>query len=65
MRWADITLAKDKGVWTKLGSATKQKTDHIVPLSKAACQLLAKINKRGGEYVFPSSGNPSGHMIPV
>ena len=65
MRWADITLAKDKGVWTKLGSATKQKTDHIVPLSKAACQLLAKINKRGGEYVFPSSGNPSGHIIEI
>ena len=64
MRWADLTLAKDKGVWTKLGSTTKQKTDHIVPLSAPACQLLTKIKKRG-EFVFPSTDNASGHIIEI
>jgi integrase len=60
MRWADLTLAQDKGIWTKLGSTTKQKTDHVVPLSAPACQLLAKIKTRG-EYVFPSDGK-TGHV---
>jgi integrase len=64
MRWADLVLATDKGVWTKLGSTTKQKTDHVVPLSAPACQLLTKIKQRG-EYVFPSSDNPSGHRVEV
>jgi integrase len=64
MQWADLTLAKDKGVWSKPGSTTKQKTDHIVPLSAAACLLLTGIKQRG-EYVFPSSDNPSGHIISI
>jgi integrase len=64
MRWDDLTLVKDKGVWAKLGSTTKQKTDHIVPLSAPACLLLAKIKKRG-EYVFPSSDNASGHIVEI
>jgi integrase len=66
MRWTDLTLTQDKGVWTKLGSTTKQKTDHVVPLSAPACELLSKIKKRsGGEWVFPSSDNPSGHIIEI
>jgi integrase len=66
MRWADLTLARDKGVWSKPASATKQKADHVVPLSAPACELLAKIKKRGsGEFVFPSSDNPSGHIIEI
>jgi hypothetical protein len=32
MRWADI----NDGTWTKPGSTTKQKTDHVVPLSAPA-----------------------------
>ena len=34
MRWADLDLTT--GVWTKPGSTTKQRTDHVVPLSRAA-----------------------------
>jgi len=64
MRWADLTLAKDKGAWSKPGSTTKQRTDHIVPLSAPACLLLTGIKKRG-EYVFPSSDNPSGHIVEI
>jgi integrase len=54
MRWADVDLRT--GVWTKLGSTVKQQTDHIVPLSAPARQLLAEIfaaQRPLGEYVFP------------
>jgi integrase len=49
----------DAGIWTKPGAATKQKTDHIVPLSPPARQLLARIRRQQDEaetFVFPSSG---------
>jgi integrase len=63
MRWADVTLAKSKGVWSKPGSTTKQRSDHIVPLSEPACLLLNKI-KRNGEFVFPSDG-ATGHIVEI
>lgn len=68
MKWNDLALSKDKkgiwtGIWTKLGSTTKQKSDHVVPLSAPVCQLLAKI-KRRGEYVFPSDG-ATGHVVEI
>jgi integrase len=59
MRWADI---KD-GTWTKPGSTTKQKTDHVVPLSAPAQMLLSEI-KGGGEFVFPSDGK-TGHIVEI
>ena len=43
MRWADVDLTK--GVWTKLGSTVKQKTDHVVPLSAPLRHLLADIRR--------------------
>jgi integrase len=68
-KWADIDLGT--GTWTKPGSTTKQKTDHVVPLSAPARQLLAEIRdaqtskhpKRPlGEYVFPGTG---GHVVEI
>ena len=55
MRWADIDLGT--GIWTKSASATKQKADHVVPLSGPVRQLLSEIYGSGpqGEFVFPSS----------
>jgi integrase len=50
-RWNDINLGT--GTWTKPGSTTKQKTDHVVPLSAPARQLLA-VRDQTTEYVFPS-----------
>jgi len=53
-RWADLDLGT--GVWTKPGHTLKQKTDHVVPLSAAARQLLADLRATQrplGEYVFP------------
>ena len=49
----------EDGVWTKPGSTTKQKTEHRVPLSAPARQLLAELhadNHTGlddASYVFP------------
>jgi integrase len=66
MRWADI---KD-GTWTKPASATKQKSDHCVPLSAPAQQLLSEIRESTrnlnarGEYVFPSDGK-TGHVVEI
>jgi integrase len=50
------------GTWTKPGATTKQKTDHCVPLSAPARQLLARIRERNksAKFVFPGPG-PTGH----
>jgi integrase len=50
------------GTWTKPGATTKQKTDHIVPLSAPARQLLTQIRGRNksAKFVFPGPG-PTGH----
>jgi integrase len=50
MRWEDIDLKS--GIWTKPGATTKQKTEHRVPLSAPARQLLAN-RERTSPYVFP------------
>ena len=43
MRWADIDLTL--GIWSKPGSTTKQKSDHMVPLSAPVRQLLSEISR--------------------
>jgi integrase len=53
-RWADIDV--EAGVWIKPGATTKQKTDHRVPLSAPAMQLLSELHgaaKPDAEFVFP------------
>lgn len=60
-KWADFDL--ETGVWTKPGATTKQKTEHRVPLSAPARQLLAGLRadaEKGAEYVFPGRGG-KGH----
>jgi integrase len=52
MRWADIDLGT--GTWSKPAATTKQKRDHVVPLSAPVRQLLAEIRGPSDEYVFPS-----------
>ena len=44
-RWADFDL--EAGVWIKPGATTKQKTTHRVPLSAAACRVLAEMRAQG------------------
>ena len=56
-KWEDFDL--NTGVWTKPGHTTKQATEHRVPLSAPARQLLAEMD-REGEYLFPGRGG-EGH----
>ena len=68
MRWSHIQFTKnDRGenaaTWTKPGATTKQKTEHRVPLSGAACALLHRLRETAeidAEFVFPGTGR-SGH----
>jgi integrase len=46
MEWGAVDLGA--GIWTKAGSTTKQKTDHVVPLSAPARQLLTELQD---EYI--------------
>jgi integrase len=48
-----------QGTWTKPGATTKQKTEHRVPLSAPARQLLANREKTS-RFVFPGPG-PRGY----
>jgi integrase len=45
----------EAGIWTKPGATTKQKTDHVIPLSAPARQLLAELHKARDHsgYLFP------------
>jgi integrase len=52
-KWADIDPIG--GVWVKPGATTKQGTLHRVPLSTAACQLLAGMKEQATtEWLFPT-----------
>ena len=53
--WDQINF--ETGKWTKPGASTKQKTEHVVPLSAPALQLLAKMRETSdSKYVFPGRG---------
>jgi integrase len=71
IEWGSLDLGA--GVWTKPGSTTKQKSDHVVPLSAPARQLLVEMEaeyirlhpkKPLPQYVFPGNGE-SGHIVEV
>lgn len=59
-KWADIDL--DNAEWRYL--VTKTKTEHIVPLSTQAVELLKNIHSfsGAGEYVFQGGHNPDKPM---
>jgi integrase len=51
-RWSDFDL--ESGTWSKPGSATKQKSEHNVPLSEAARQLLMQMRTGvASDFLFP------------
>lgn len=52
-KWRDIDF--EAGAWSKPGATTKQTTEHRVPLSAPALQLLAGMEQTS-EYVFPGNG---------
>lgn len=51
--WDQFDL--ENGIWTKPGATTKQKTDHVIPLSAPARQLLGDLHKARDDsgYLFP------------
>jgi integrase len=54
-RWVDFDAGFD--IWVKPGATTKQKTEHRVPLSAPARQLLTELRQqvpRDTEWLFPS-----------
>ena len=57
-QWKDIDL--DKAEWRYL--VTKTETQHIVPLSRQAIEILKELQPLTGRgrYVFPSSRTPNG-----
>jgi integrase len=57
-RWDMFDL--DRGIWTKPSAHTKQRTEHRVPLSAPAVDLLREMKSEGsGPYVFPGpNGKP-------
>jgi len=62
-RWDDMRLAG--GTWTNPGSTTKQRSDHAVPLSAPAKQLLARLRQRtNSPWVFPADSAP-GHRVAI
>jgi integrase len=61
-KWADFDL--QRGVWTKPGSTTKQKTTHVVPLSPAAMQIIAGRKQAESEFLFPGR-HGDGHRVEV
>jgi integrase len=59
-RWSDFDLTA--GFWRKPASTTKQKSEHQVPLSDTAVQVLTAMRERAAvsEWLFPASRN-GGH----
>jgi integrase len=49
MKWADVA----DGVWTKPAASTKQRAEHIVPLSAPARQILAARPRGDSRSSFP------------
>jgi integrase len=54
-RWADFDLSS--ATWTKPATNTKQKKEHVLPLSGPARLLLADMRKSASsDYLFPGNG---------
>src|SRR5262249_19233018 len=56
-RWSDIDF--EAAVWVKPGATTKQRTEHRVPLSAAAVQLLTEMRAQAdndADWIFPARG---------
>jgi len=61
LRWDYVNL-KDRTI-TLPGSVTKNRNEHIVPLSDAMLELLSKRYEQAScNFVFPGSGN-TGHIV--
>jgi integrase len=58
-RWEHIDLTA--GIWNKPHQLTKTAKKHVVPLSRAAIELLSALRRKtNSEFVFPGNGS-TGH----
>lgn len=61
---ADMTPAEVTGTdWTIPAARYKGKRDHVVPLSGGAQQVLQRVLRDGGEYVFTTGKRRIGHAL--
>ena len=64
VRWQDIDLEARR--WAKPSAHTKQKTEHQVPLSGAAVELLVRRKQTAkGPWVFPGKLSSDAHLTDV
>ncbi|WP_147692820.1 tyrosine-type recombinase/integrase [Vogesella mureinivorans] len=56
--WEDVDL--DKAVWRIPAEKMKMRTEHIVPLSRQAVELLTELRQRSGHrhHIFPNTRRP-------
>ncbi len=64
-KWEQIDF--ERGVWTKPASTTKQATEHELPLSAPALQLLRAMRKAAPDatFLFPTNRGASGHAVEI
>lgn len=59
-RWAEFDLQGK--LWTLPGSRTKNRRDHLLPLTPMALEVLADIRQLNGDrgrFLFPAGGDPT------
>ena len=63
-KWLELDL--DAATWTIPAERMKMGKEHVVPLSRAALELLASLPIGDSEYVFPNTrGEPLSDMAPL
>lgn len=60
--WSEFTLDGDEPLWRLPASKTKMRSQHLVPLSTQAVEVLRELHVLTGHlrYLFPSSWSPRG-----
>ncbi len=64
MRWSDLDL-EDDHVWTIPGDHSKNRLEHVIPLTPLVIELLRLLRKsrgKGENYVFPSPSKADAHL---
>jgi integrase len=63
-RWEQFNL--EEGIWLKPHSAMKSKREHRLPLNAPARELLGRLPRDGGPWLFPGrNGSSSGHRVNI
>ena len=63
--WGQFDLSGDGGIWTKPSSHTKQKREHVIPLSAPARQLLVEMRVEAERRARERGREPSRYVFPA